>query len=63
MTNHYCVWSASGNREYLRSMLNRTGLMWKNVLVKEAREAIAYEKDSNRELKNLVIRLERSHYE
>jgi hypothetical protein len=38
MTKHYCVWSASGNREYLRNMLNRTDFMGKNLLVKEARE-------------------------
>jgi hypothetical protein len=63
MTKHHCVWSASRNREYLRSRLNRTDFMWKNVLVKEAREAIASEKDSNRDLKNSVVRLERSHYE
>jgi hypothetical protein len=63
MTKHYCVWSASGNREYLRSMLNRTGFVWKNVPVKEARETMASAKDSNRDLKNSVIRMERSHYE
>jgi hypothetical protein len=39
MTKYYCVWSASGNREYLRNMLNRAGLMGKNLLVKEARES------------------------
>jgi len=37
MTKNYCVWSASGNREYLRNMLNRAGFMGKNLLVKEAR--------------------------
>jgi hypothetical protein len=37
MTRHYCVWSASGNREYLRNMLNRTGFMWKNLLVKRGK--------------------------
>jgi hypothetical protein len=39
MTKDYCVWSASGNREYLRSMLNRTDFMGKNLLAKEARES------------------------
>jgi len=63
MTKHYCVWSASGNREYLRNMLNGAGFMRKNLLVKEAREAMASEKDSNRDLKNSLIRMERSHYE
>jgi len=33
MTRNYCVWSASGNREYLRNMLNRVGCMGKNLLV------------------------------
>jgi len=33
MTRNYCVWSASGNREYLRNMLNRAGFMGKNLLV------------------------------
>jgi len=27
MTKNYCVWSASGNREYLRNMLNRAGFI------------------------------------
>ena len=39
MTKNYCVWSASGNREYLRNMLNRAGFMGKNLLVKETRES------------------------
>jgi hypothetical protein len=39
MTKDYCVWSASGNREYLRNMLNRTDFMEKNLLVKEAMES------------------------
>ena len=39
MTRNYCVWSASGNREYLRNMLNRAGFMVKNLPVKEARES------------------------
>jgi hypothetical protein len=55
MTKNYCVWSASGNREYLRNMLNRAGFMGKNLLVKEARESHASEKDSNRDLKNSLI--------
>jgi hypothetical protein len=38
MTKNYYVWSASGNREYLRNMLNRAGFMGKNLLVKEASE-------------------------
>jgi translation elongation factor EF-Tu-like GTPase len=42
MTRHYCVWSASGNREYLRNMLNRAGFMGKNLLVREARESRAF---------------------
>jgi hypothetical protein len=63
VTRHYCVWIASGNREYLRNVLNRTGFIGKNLLVKEAREAMASEKDSHRGLKNSVIRMERSHYE
>jgi len=62
MTKHYCVWSASGNREYLSNMLNRTDCMWKNLLLKEAREAMASGEDSNKNLKT-VIRMERSHYE
>jgi hypothetical protein len=63
MTKNYCVWSASGNREYLRNMLNRAGFMGKNLLVKEAREAMASKKDRNRDLKNSLIKMERSHYE
>ena len=39
ITRNYCVWSASGNREYLRNMLNRTGFMGKNLLVKGVRES------------------------
>jgi len=39
MTKNYCVWNASGNREYLRDMLNRAGFMGENLLVKEARES------------------------
>jgi hypothetical protein len=33
VTKHYCVWSASGNREYLRNMLNRAGFTRKDLLV------------------------------
>jgi hypothetical protein len=60
--NHYCVWSASGNREYLRNMLNRADL-GKNLPVKRQGEAMASGKDSHRDLKNSLIRMERSHYE
>jgi len=63
MTEHYCAWSASGNREYLRNMLNRADFMGENLPVKEAREAMASKKDSNRDLKNSLMRMERSHYE
>jgi hypothetical protein len=48
VTKHYCVWIASGNREYLRNILNRAGFVGKNLLVKEARESLASEKDSHR---------------
>jgi hypothetical protein len=63
MTKNYYVWSASGNREYLRNMLNRPGFMGNNLLVKEQGKAMASEKDSNRDLKNSAIKSERSHYE
>jgi len=63
MTKNYCVWNASGNREYLRNRLNRAGFMGKNLLGKEAREAMASEKDSHRDLKNSFVTMERSHYE
>jgi translation elongation factor EF-Tu-like GTPase len=43
MTKDYSVWSASGNREYLRNMLNRAGFMGKNLLVKEARESHGFQ--------------------
>jgi hypothetical protein len=39
MTKNYCVWSASGNREYLRDMLSRGRFQGKTLLVKEARES------------------------
>jgi translation elongation factor EF-Tu-like GTPase len=38
MTKNFCAWSASGNREYLRNMLNQAGFMGGNLLVKEASE-------------------------
>jgi hypothetical protein len=36
MTKHYYVWSASGNRKYLRNMLNRQDFMGKYLLVRKA---------------------------
>ena len=39
ITRNYCAWSASGNREYLRNMLNRVGFMGKTLLIKEARQS------------------------
>jgi hypothetical protein len=39
MTKNYCVWSASGNREYLRNMLNRAGFIGEHLFVIEARES------------------------
>jgi hypothetical protein len=33
VTKHYCAWIASGNREYLRNMVNRARFMGKNLLV------------------------------
>jgi hypothetical protein len=39
MTKDYCVWSASGNREYLKNMLNRRDFMGEDLPVKEARES------------------------
>jgi hypothetical protein len=44
-------------------MLKRAGFRGKNLLVKEAREAMAFEKDNNRDLENSLIKMERSHYE
>jgi hypothetical protein len=44
-------------------MLNRAGFMGKNLLVKEAMEAVASEGESHKNLKNIVIEMERSHYE
>jgi hypothetical protein len=51
MTKNYCVWSASGNREYPRNMLNRAGFMGKNLLVKEARESRSFRGKESKEFK------------
>jgi len=39
MTKNYCVWSASGNREYIRNRLNRAGFLGENLLGKDGRES------------------------
>ena len=45
------------------SVLKRTDFMGKIYWQKRQQKNVASEEDSNRELKNSVIRMERSHYE